>query len=298
MLDVQSALAAGRPSDRRPGGHLYLQTNEARNAVIHYRRSPDGTLTEVERIRTGGSGSAGFKPISGQASAPNDFEGAGSVILTPDRRFLFATNGGDNSVSSLGVDGEGCLTLLDVKPTGNPVTGRSGTAKSLAYAPSSATLFVLHAFGPDHVRLMSVDGEGRLTVRLERYSVNTPDKDDRVATMATLSPDQRFLFVGTTFDQCPTANPDGSAILWVPGRTAVSSRSPRTSRTPTASSPFPSASTERSAPVRSTTVAAAPRSTSRSCTGVRTPSSWARPSATGSSWAASTGTATSASARW
>jgi hypothetical protein len=30
-----------------------------------------------------------------QIARPNHFEGAGSVILTPDRRFLFATNGSD-----------------------------------------------------------------------------------------------------------------------------------------------------------------------------------------------------------
>jgi hypothetical protein len=47
------------------------------------------------------------------------------------------------------------------------VEGRSGTAKSLVYAPSSGTLFVLHSFGPDHVRLMSVDAEGNLTPRPE-----------------------------------------------------------------------------------------------------------------------------------
>src|SRR2546426_9617844 len=82
------------------GGHLYMQTNEIRNFVIHYRRSANGAITEVERTATGGSGSGIFKPISGQESAPNAFEGAGSVILTADRRFLFATNGGDNSVSS------------------------------------------------------------------------------------------------------------------------------------------------------------------------------------------------------
>lgn len=34
----------------REGGHLYVQTNEVRNVVTHYRRSPDGTITEVERI--------------------------------------------------------------------------------------------------------------------------------------------------------------------------------------------------------------------------------------------------------
>src|SRR5262249_56520503 len=79
------------------GGHLYMQTNEKRNCVIHYHRAANGTIEEVERTATGGSGSGTFKPISGQESAPNAFEGAGSVILSPDRKLLFATNGGDKS---------------------------------------------------------------------------------------------------------------------------------------------------------------------------------------------------------
>src|SRR6516164_157863 len=201
------------------GGHLYMQTNEIKNAVIHYQRSGNGTLTEVKRVATGGAGSGTFKPISGQESAPNAFEGAGSVILTADRRRLFTTNGGDNSVSSFSVDKDGRLTRLDVKRTGNPIEGRSGTAKSLAYAPSKSILYVLHSFGPDHLRLMSVDGQGKLTPRQERYTVNTQDKTDRVPTMAVLSPNGKFLLVGTTFDR-PIAHvgtyPDGSPILWVP----------------------------------------------------------------------------------
>ena len=44
-------------------------------------------------MSTGGAGSGVFKPISGQESAPNAFEGAHSVMLTPDRQFLFATKG-------------------------------------------------------------------------------------------------------------------------------------------------------------------------------------------------------------
>jgi 6-phosphogluconolactonase (cycloisomerase 2 family) len=194
-----------------------MQTNETHNAIIHYTRAENGTITEAERIPTGGAGSGVFKPISGQASAPNAFEGAASVIMTADRRFLFATNGGDNSVSSFGISDDGKLTLLDIKRTGNVVTGRSGTAKSLAYTPSSGTLYVLHSFGPDHLRMMSVDSDGTLTARPERYSLNTPGKDQRVPTVAVLSPDGRFLIVGTTFDQLPTANPDGSPILWVRG---------------------------------------------------------------------------------
>src|SRR5215470_6063579 len=200
------------------GGHLYMQTNEIRNAIIHYSRSADGTITELERIPTGGAGSGVFKPISGQDSAPNAFEGAGSVILTPDRRFLFTTNGGDNSVSSFRVGMDGRLTLIDVKPTGNPVEGKSGTAKSLAYAPSCGVLFVLHSFGPDHLRLMSVDAEGKLTPRPERYTVNTHDKPNRVSTMVVVSPDEKLVFVGTTFDEPIVSTgvyPDGSPILWV-----------------------------------------------------------------------------------
>src|SRR5262249_39665090 len=102
------------------GGHLYMQTNENRNVIINYHRSANGTITEVERIATGGAGSGVFRPIY-EANGPNAFEGAGSVILTSDRRFLFTTNGGDNSVSSFKVGKDGRLALLDVKPTGNAV---------------------------------------------------------------------------------------------------------------------------------------------------------------------------------
>jgi len=200
-------------------GCLYMQTNEVENAIIHYRRGEDGRITEIARTSTGGAGSGTFKPISGQESAPNAFEGAGSVILSLDRRFLFTTNGGDNSVSSFAVAEDGRLTLVDCKRTGNPIEGKSGTAKSLAFAASKGMLYVLHSFGPDHLSLMSVDSKGKLTARKERYTANTQDKTDRVPTMAVLSPDGKFLLVGTTFDR-PIAHtgtyPDGSPILWVP----------------------------------------------------------------------------------
>src|SRR5262245_23925626 len=88
----------GAMSGQGAVGHLYMQTNELHNAVIHYRRSANGSIDEVDRGATDGAGSGVFKPTSGQESAPNAFEGAASVILSPDRRFLFTTNGGDNTV--------------------------------------------------------------------------------------------------------------------------------------------------------------------------------------------------------
>jgi 6-phosphogluconolactonase (cycloisomerase 2 family) len=207
MSEQQTSMAAS--------GQLYMQTNEARNAVIHYRRGPDGTLAEADRVLTGGAGSGGYNPIVDRESTPNPFEGARSVILSGDRRFLFATNAGDNSVSSFSVGDDGRVSLVDAKRTGNIVAGRGGSAKSLAYDASTGTLYVLHSLGPDHIRLMSVDAEGRLTARPERFTVNVEGKPNRVATMLTLSPEATFLVVGTTFDEPARPNPDGSPILWV-----------------------------------------------------------------------------------
>ena len=194
---------------------VYMQTNETQNRIMHFGRKADGQLKLLDSVPTSGAGSGVFKPISGQESAPNAFEGAGSVILAESNTLLFATNGGDNSVTSFRVSSDGKLTVIDRQSTGEPVTGRSGTAKSLAYRPQSRTLYVLHAFGPNHLRAYTVAKDGKLKLRSERYTVNTATKTDRVSTQAVLSPDGRFLLVDILFDARPAANPDGSPKLVV-----------------------------------------------------------------------------------
>jgi 6-phosphogluconolactonase (cycloisomerase 2 family) len=196
-------------------GHVYMQTNETQNRIMHFGRTADGQLELLESVPTRGAGSGVFKPVSGQESAPNAFEGAGSVILAESNTLLFTTNGGDNSVTSFRVGPDGKLTVIDRQPTGEPVTGRSGTAKSLAYRPESRTLYVLHAFGPNHLRAYTVAEGGKLELRPERHTVNTTTKTDRVPTQAVLSPDGRFLLVDQLFDARPAANPDGSPKLVV-----------------------------------------------------------------------------------
>lgn len=124
-IGMQREMGTERQTGMAAGGHLCMQTNETQNAVVHYRRHPSGTITEVERTSTNGAGSGPFKPISGQESAPNAFECGASVVLTPDRRFLFATNGGANSVSSFGVDEDGRLTWT---PSRRETPSRDGAA--------------------------------------------------------------------------------------------------------------------------------------------------------------------------
>jgi 6-phosphogluconolactonase (cycloisomerase 2 family) len=196
-------------------GHVYMQTNETQNRIMHFGRNEDGQLELRESIPTGGAGSGVFKPISGQESAPNAFEGAGSVILAESNTLLFTTNGGDNSVTSFQVSPDGNLTMIDRQSTGEPITGRTGTAKSLVYRPQSRTLYVLHAFGPSHLRSYAVAKDGKLKLRPDRQSVNTARKTDRVSTQAVLSPDGRFLLVDILFDTRPANNPDGTPKLVV-----------------------------------------------------------------------------------
>jgi 6-phosphogluconolactonase (cycloisomerase 2 family) len=172
---ANSANAQSKDKVENQSGSIYIQTNGVANEIIHYARRADGKLIEAERISTGGAGSGTFKPITGQASAPNAFEGVGSIIITPDRQYLFTTNGGDNSVSSFKIGVDGRLTLVDVKPTGQTVSGKSGTAKSLAYAPNTQTLYVCHSFGPDHIRMFSVNN-GKLTAKKGSHTINTGSK--------------------------------------------------------------------------------------------------------------------------
>ena len=108
--------------------HLYSQTNETKNAVIHYSRNADGTLTEVERVVTNGKGTNGFKATTGETSAPDPLLSASSVILSEDNQMLFVANSGDNTVSIFKVAENGKLTLID-----NKASGETNSLNSLSY---------------------------------------------------------------------------------------------------------------------------------------------------------------------
>ncbi len=200
-------------------GSLYIQSNDAdQNEVFHYGRASDGRLMLIGKHPTGGKGSGTFKPLTGQDPGPNAFEAAGSVIRSSDRKWLFAANGGDNSVSAFRLGTDGHLTRTSHESTGETVTGRSGTAKSLAFSEKHGALYVLHAFGPNHIRVFDFK-DGKLSLRPQKRTVDTPTKVGRVPTQAVLTPDARFLMVDVLFDAHPAANPDGSPKLAVTNTT-------------------------------------------------------------------------------
>jgi hypothetical protein len=108
-------------------GCLYIQTNENENRVLHFIRGEDGRLTEVEPCATGGSGSGTFKYRSDTRAIILD--GAQGLVLSPDRRFLFAVNVRDNSVSRR-------PWRVSLKDT-DPVTKDHRFAVFLSFAPAA-----------------------------------------------------------------------------------------------------------------------------------------------------------------
>jgi 6-phosphogluconolactonase (cycloisomerase 2 family) len=185
--------------------NIYTQTNETENQIINFRRAMDGRLMEVQRISTGGKGTDGFVPLTGEESGPDSLISSNAVIVSRDRKWLFAVNAGNNSVSSFSIGMEGMLNHVDTKATGNPVMGRTGTASSLAFNDRDSVLYVSHSLGPDHIRAFTVVG-GKLTPRVDARSVNLAGMDDRVVTQIATSPDNAYLIACVLLDARPNAD--------------------------------------------------------------------------------------------
>ena len=100
-------------------GAVFVATNhnntkdpsEPANEVLMYNRARNGTLTLQGRFDTGGQGSGPSIRFAGDGLGS-----AHSVELSLDRRFLFVTNAGSDSVSVFRLSKTG-LTLTDVEPT-------------------------------------------------------------------------------------------------------------------------------------------------------------------------------------
>lgn len=104
LSPLSSALAA---SHRFVAGHVYVLNNPAGpNSISAFNRAADGTLTFASTTVIGGQGSG-----SGLGSQ-------GSLILSPDRNWLFAVDAGSNQISVIAVDFHGNLTPVSVSSSG------------------------------------------------------------------------------------------------------------------------------------------------------------------------------------
>ena len=189
------------------GEHIYINTNDVANKVIHYRQTADGALVEQSRLPTRGLGTGGYKPLTGQASAPDALVSAGAIEANREDRLLFVVNAGDNTVSSFLIDTNGEPQLADKKPT-----GETGVANTVSYDPEHNLLFVGHSFGPGHIRVFRVQ-KGKLVLLPQRHTVNAVDADDRVLTQVRVAPSNRFLVANVVYDKRPMKDENGKTVI-------------------------------------------------------------------------------------
>jgi 6-phosphogluconolactonase len=110
--------APGALADVTPRA-VYTETNTVpMNFVVVYSRAADGTLTETQSVPTGGSGVTSSPPFGFPVT-----DSQGAVMVSPDRRFLFAVNAGSDTVSSFSLGPHG-IALVDQAPSGgdNPIS--------------------------------------------------------------------------------------------------------------------------------------------------------------------------------
>ncbi len=139
VVVMLSACSDGKISNPPPPrakftGAVYSMSNAAKeNQVVVFSQAPDGTLKEVQTI---GAGAAGPGPSPTAALAPIATQN--EMVLSPDNKFLFVVDAGDNKISSFKVRDPSQVNR--VGDTFNGSLTLVGTIASGGHFPSSLTV--------------------------------------------------------------------------------------------------------------------------------------------------------------
>jgi 6-phosphogluconolactonase (cycloisomerase 2 family) len=181
----------GNP-DQDGGKIVYVISNDYHdnaNAVLAYRRKPDGTLAPLpgSPFLTHGAGLANPKQVLG----PDDTDDP--LVISDDGRFLFAVNGGSNTIAVFNINPDGTLVTVP----GSPFPSGGQTPCSVAINGRFAYV-ANKAFDPLHVitqqpnyTTFEVDDAGRLLPVLNG-TIEVPSGSS--PSQVLLSNDRRFLF--------------------------------------------------------------------------------------------------------
>jgi 6-phosphogluconolactonase len=124
-------------------GAVYAMTNQASgNAIAVYQRAPDGSLTMVSTVATGGLGTG-----SGLGSE-------GSIVLSENGRWLVAVNAGSNEISAFRVEPSGLALAAKVS---------SGGTMPISVTVHQNLIYVLNAGGTGNIAGFTLSPAGQLT---------------------------------------------------------------------------------------------------------------------------------------
>lgn len=138
---------------QHPNGRYVYVSNELASTVSVIRRAP-GRLTLEQTVPTVRSGVQSH---------------AADIHLSPDGRFLYCSNRGDDSIACFAVDGEtGALTLLDIVSSGG------ATPRNFALTPGGRHLLVANQNGDAIVIFRRDEETGALTETGKRIEIGTP----------------------------------------------------------------------------------------------------------------------------
>ncbi len=226
-------LSALAPDLARQGGAavttVYTETNNPNpglNAVLAFHRNADGSLRQIGKFSTGGTGQLNVPKLVG----PDD--GDQEVIATPDGRFLFAVNQGSHSVSSFRIRNDGGLSLVGTFDSGGVQPDSVGYTDGRVYVANRGDAAAGHTGSvAPNITGFDVDADGVLSP-IPNATAAFPI--DTFATQALVSRDGRFLFgVVASLGSAPQGNTlapfqirsDGTLLL-APGGNVAASANP------------------------------------------------------------------------
>lgn len=176
------------------------------NQVVAYSRDENGTLEQIGVYDTGGVGenirNSGANPLASQDP----------LIVSKDRRFVFAVNAGSESISSFTINDDFSLTPADLNVS---TTGESGAQNPVALAQFEDVLYVANSGN-------FVDGAGQEldTLPADRNRTNSSIIGFRVGDDGglTLIPGSELTGVAANAGSIEF-NSDGSSLIVTERRT-------------------------------------------------------------------------------
>lgn len=198
------------PHSARAQGHtpaaasnvLYITTNDptpGQNAVLAFRRGPDGALNFLGRYPMGGTG------VGNPNFRLGTLDSDQSLIVSPDRRFLFAVNSGSDSIAVFGIHSDGTLETMKGSPF--PSGGHFPAGVGLR----GDFLYVAHKnevpgedpanFPAPNYTAFRVNPNGKL-IPIPHSTVETPRGSSPTQTL--ISGDGRFVFSTELLADFPT----------------------------------------------------------------------------------------------
>ena len=223
-------------SEQFAGAVYAMSNNFEQNSIVAYRRGSEGMLSPIGEFLTGGQGAAfdggeGLDPLIS----------AYSVLLSDDRRFLFAVNAGSSTITVFRILSDFSLRKTDEKPTYGVGPNSVAYRKGLVYV-SNIDADGFFAGEPDQ--------EGSLVgYRLSKRGKLIPIRHSRELlgnrpSAIQFSPDGRFLIVAS-INAGSASLASGSADEIVSYKV---SRNGRLQRVDGTASTFPGNATNRNLP--------------------------------------------------